>query len=234
MNFIVVGCGRVGAELAYKLFRLGHQVTVIDQDQESFNRLNADFRGRTVEGEAVAAETLERAGIEKADGIAVVTNSDTLNAVIGHTARAFYHVPQVIVRNYDPGLRGMIESFGLQIVSSTAWGAERLQELLLDPSFRAVFSAGNGEVELYEMLIPAAWEGKTIGQLMHGCKPGLAAVMALTRAGRAEIPDLDHPFQAGDILSISATLEGAETLRARLQAGAAVVRDGPAARNPEA
>jgi trk system potassium uptake protein TrkA len=219
MNFIIVGCGRVGAELAFKLFKLGHQVTIIDQDRESFNRLDTDFRGRTIEGEAVAAETLERAGILEADGIAVVTNSDTLNAVIGHTARAYYNVSQVIVRNYDPALRGMIESFGLQMVSSTAWGAERLQELLLDPSFRSVFSAGNGEVELYEMLVPAAWAGRTVGDLMAGCRDNAVIVAALTRAGRAELPAADKPLQVGDILSISATLEGAQTLRARLQSG---------------
>jgi trk system potassium uptake protein TrkA len=217
MNFIVVGCGRVGAELAYKLFKLGHQVTVVDQDRESFNRLGTDFRGRTIEGEAVAAETLERAGIEKSDGIAVVTNSDTLNAVIGHTARAYYHVPQVIVRNYDPALRGMMESFGLQIVSSTAWGAERLQELLLDPSFRAVFSAGNGEVELYEMLIPASWEGRTIQNLMQDCTE--CVVVALTRAGRAEIPPADKSLRVGDILSVSTTLAGVQMLRAILENG---------------
>jgi trk system potassium uptake protein TrkA len=219
MNFIVVGCGRVGAELAFKLFKLGHQVTIIDQNRESFNRLDADFRGRTIEGEAVAADTLERAGIQDADGIAVVTNSDTLNAVIGHAARSYYNVGQVIVRNYDPALRSMMEAFGLQIVSSTAWGAERLQELLLDPSFRAVFSAGNGEVELYEMLIPAAWEGRSITDLMTGCRDEAVVVVALTRAGRAEIPAGDRSLQAGDILSISATLEGAQTLRARLQNG---------------
>ncbi|HEY2981160.1 MAG TPA: TrkA family potassium uptake protein [Anaerolineales bacterium] len=215
MNFIVIGCGRVGAELAFKLYKLGHKVTVVDEDRESFNRLDTDFRGRAIEGEAVAADTLERAGIEQADGIAVVTNSDTLNAVIGHAARAYYKVPQVIVRNYDPALRGMMESFGLQLVSSTAWGAERIQELLLDPSFRAVFSAGNGEVELYEMLIPGVWEGKTIESLLQGCTE--CVVVALTRAGRAEIPPVDKSFQAGDILSVSATLEGVESLRARLQ-----------------
>lgn len=217
MNFIVVGCGRVGAELAFKLFKLGHQVTVVDQDEQSFNRLDTDFRGRTIEGEAVAADTLERAGIESADGIAVVTNSDTLNAVIGHTARAYYKVPQVIVRNYDPALRGMIESFGLQMVSSTAWGAERLQELLLDPSFRAVFSAGNGEVELYEMMIPIAWHGKSIDSLIQGCRD--CVVVALTRAGRAEIPSGEQTFMAGDILAVSATFEGVKDLRARLETG---------------
>ena len=214
MNFIVVGCGRVGAELALKLFKIGHQVTVVDQDKESFNRLDMEFRGRTIEGEALSADTMERAGIDKADGIAVVTNSDTLNAVIGHTARAHYKVPQVIVRNYDPALRSMIESFGLQIVSSTAWGAERLQELLLDPSFRAVFSAGNGEVELYEMLIPSSWDGKTIQSLMQGSSE--AVLVALTRAGRAEIPSLEKSLQAGDVLAVSATLDGVELLRTRL------------------
>jgi trk system potassium uptake protein len=215
MNFIVVGCGRVGAELALKLFKLGHQVTVVDQDKESFNRLDMEFRGRTIEGEALSADTMERAGIEKADGIAVVTNSDTLNAVIGHTARVHYKVQQVIVRNYDPALRSMIESFGLQIVSSTAWGAERLQELLLDPSFRAVFSAGNGEVELYEMLIPAAWDGQTVESLLQASQGSV--VVALTRAGRAEIPAMDKALQAGDILAVSATLDGVEILRARLR-----------------
>jgi trk system potassium uptake protein TrkA len=119
----------------------------------------------------------------------------------------------------------MIESFGLQMVSSTAWGAERLQELLLDPSFRTVFSAGNGEVELYEMLIPVAWEGKSIAALMQGCND--CVVAALTRAGRAEIPAGDRSFQVGDILSVSATLAGVQVLRARLQSVS------PSTRTPE-
>ncbi|HEX5637622.1 MAG TPA: NAD-binding protein, partial [Gammaproteobacteria bacterium] len=54
MNFIVVGCGRVGAELAYHLFSGGHQVVVVDSRKESFNRLHPDFRGRTLEGEGLA------------------------------------------------------------------------------------------------------------------------------------------------------------------------------------
>ena len=53
MNMIVVGCGRVGAELASRLHQKGHKVTVIDQTANSFNTLPADFLGRTVEGEAL-------------------------------------------------------------------------------------------------------------------------------------------------------------------------------------
>ena len=142
MNFIVIGCGRFGAELAYRLFMDKHQVVVVDMNPKAFNRLHPDFRGRTVEGNSLSADTLVRAATDKADGVAVVTNSDTMNAVIGHTVRIHYpNVKQLIVRNYDPTLRGMLEAFGLQLVSSTSWGAERVQELLIDPSFRAVFSA---------------------------------------------------------------------------------------------
>ena len=140
MNFIVIGCGRVGSELSFRLFKNGHQVVVVDSKKDSFNRIHAEFRGRTVEGEALSVDTFTRAGMDKADGVAVVTNSDPMNAVIGHTIRMHYpQVKQVLVRNYDPAMREMLEAFGLQIVSSTAWGAERLQELLIDPSFRAVF-----------------------------------------------------------------------------------------------
>jgi len=218
MNFIVVGCGRVGAQLSFRLFRLGHQVVVVDSNQNSFNRLHPDFRGRTVEGEILSLDTLERAGVDRADGVAVVTNSDTLNAVIGHAIRShFPQVRQVVVRNYDPVLREMLEAFGLQFVSSTAWGAERLQELLIDPSFRAVFSAGNGEVEMYEMYVPAEWEGSTISDLLNDCKETVCA--ALTRAGRAELPSPTMELKIGDILTVSATLEGVKSLRARLQKG---------------
>ena len=218
MNFIVVGCGRFGAELAYRLFTNGHQVAVVDANPKAFNRLHPDYRGRTVEGDSLSADTLSRAAADKADGLAVVTNSDTMNAVIGHTVRVHYpNVKQVIVRNYDPAMRGMLEAFGLQIVSSTAWGAERVQELLLDPSFRAVFSAGNGEVEMYEMFISEKFSGSAISSLLNGCEGIVCA--ALTRAGRAELPSPNAILQKGDILTVSATLEGVQSLRAKLGEG---------------
>jgi trk system potassium uptake protein len=218
MNFIVVGCGRFGSELAYRLFQNGHQVVVVDNNQQSLNRLDPEFRGRTVIGDTLSADTLSRAGADKAEGIAVVTNSDALNAVIGHTVRVHYpNVKQVVVRNYDPAMRDMLEAFGLQLVSSTAWGAERVQELLIDPSFRAVFSAGNGEVEMYEMYISPKWNGMSVSELLKGCSE--IVTVALTRAGRAELPSQNATLYKDDILTVSATLEGVKALREKLQEG---------------
>jgi len=214
MNFIVVGCGRVGAELSYHLFKSGHQVVVVDSRKEAFNRLHPDFRGRTLEGEGLAESVLERAGIREADGLAAVTNSDTLNAVVAHTAITFYNVPNVVARNYDPNLRAVIEAFGLQTVGSTYWGAQRVEELLINPSQKVVYSAGNGEVEIYEVLIPETWNGHTLGELLDPIAQCLP--VAYSRAGRASLPEKSTRLQTGDILNVSTTFEGSTTLTARL------------------
>src|SRR5258706_5869347 len=214
MNFIVVGCGRVGGDRAYHLLRAGHQVVVVYSGKEAFNRLHPDFRGRTLEGEGLAESVLERAGIREADGLAAVTNSDTLNAVVAHTAITFYSVPNVVARNYDPNLRGVIEAFGLQTVGSTYWGAQRVEELLMNPLQKAGYSAGNGEVEVYEILIPENWNERTLGELLNAltqCYP-----VALARAGRASLPEMGTRLQTGDVLNVSSTFEGIGTLTARL------------------
>ncbi len=214
MNFIVVGCGRVGAELSYRLFKSGHQIIVVDSNRESFNRLHPDFRGRTLEGDCLAENVLDRAGITEANGLASVTNSDTLNAVVAHTARSFYKVPVVVARNYDPTLRVVIESFGLQTVSSTFWGAQRVEELLINPSQRMIYSAGNGEVEVYEIIIPETWSGSTLGKLLEPLKQCFP--VAVSRAGRSALPELGTVLQSGDALNISTTYDGIGALTARL------------------
>lgn len=214
MNVIVVGCGRLGAELAWRLFHAGHDVTVVDTTEQSFERLKPDFRGRTVTGEALSKEVLERAGIEKADGLAAVTNLDTLNAVIGHAAQVIYKVPNVVVRNYDPSLRPVLETFHLQIVSSTAWGAQRIEEILGSAAANTVFSAGNGEVEIYELAVPQSWNGRTLGNLLG--ESGQCLPAALTRAGRSSLPATDTVLETGDLLALSATVDGIAELRTRL------------------
>ena len=215
MFIIVVGCGRVGAELAFRLHQRGHQVAVIDQVGASFANLDPDYRGRTIEGEVLSQDVLTRAGIAEAEGLAAVTNSDSVNAVVGHMAREVYKVPNVVVRNYNPRWLPMHEAFGLQVVSSTAWGAQRIEELLYRPLGRAVFSAGNGEVEVYELVVPEAWRGRRLGDLIPA---GECLAVAFTRAGRSSLPSPDLTVEPGDVVHVSATLAGIEGLRERASA----------------
>ena len=214
MKVIVVGCGRVGSELSYRLFEKGHKVTVIDTQMSAFENLDSRFRGRTIEGEALNQEVLQRAEIEQADGIAVVTSSDTLNTVVAHIARSVYQVPNIVVRNYDPNWRKLHEVFDLQTVSTSSWGAQRIEELLYHQELRTVFSAGNGEVEIYEFTVPEVWHEHVLSELLgtEGCTP-----VAITRSGKAILPDRDQIVKEGDAVLVSATFAGISKLRAMLR-----------------
>ncbi len=215
MNIIVVGCGRVGAQLANRLSQKGHHVTVVDVAPSAFENLNTGFRGRTLEGDVLTQDLLRRAGIEQADALAAVTNSDTLNVVVGRIAHTLYNVASVVCRNYEPRYRSLYETFNLQEISSALWGAQRMEEMLEDVTLRTVFSAGDGEVEVYEVMAPRPWHGRSLGDLLGDC----ACLVALTRAGKASLPTLDTLLEYGDILHLSATLEGIEKLRLRLAQG---------------
>jgi trk system potassium uptake protein TrkA len=213
MNIIIVGCGRVGSELAYRLFQKGHNVTIIDYTAASFQNLHPDFRGLTIEGEALNRDVLHRAGIESADGFVAVSNSDSLNAVVCYLARIAYGIQNVVVRNYDPTYRPLHEAFGNQIISSSSWGAQRFEEMLNHAEMRTVFSAGNGEVEIYEFSVEESWDGKRLGDLLPGdvCVP-----VSLTRSGIAILPNCDTILAENDVVLVSATFEGIEQVRQHL------------------
>lgn len=213
MRVVVVGCGRLGAELAGRLFQRGHEVSVVDADEGAFRKLPPDFEGRIGEGEAINRDVLHRAGIEKADAVAVVTDSDIMNAVVGHLAREYYHINNVVVRNHDARYRPILEAYNLQLISALSWGSQRIEEMIYHADVKAVFSAGNGEVEVYELAVPAAWSGRRMREILG---ENVALPVSITRAGRAMLPSLDMVIEEGDILHVSATLDGVEALRKRI------------------
>lgn len=213
MNVIVIGCGRVGSELAYNLYQRGQKVVVLDRDPNAFKNLPSDFRGRTLAGEVLSRDLLLRAGIENADAIAAVTPDDAVNAVIAHAARVVWKIKNIVVRDYEPSKRELHEAFGYQLVSPSVWGAQRIEEMLGGGQLRTVFSAGNGEIEVYEFTIPAAWHGKHLTEVLYNghCQP-----VAISRAGRAMLPSSSLPLETGDVVHVSATQEGIEGLRKKL------------------
>lgn len=213
MKVIIVGCGRVGAQVANRLSRGSHQVTVIDATAMAFNALDTDFRGRTLEGDVLAQDMLRRAGIQGADALAALTSSDSLNAVVAYLARNEFGVRHVVARNYEPRFSSLYEAFNVQAVGPSSWGAQRIEEALSGGAVHTVFSAGNGEVEVYEVVIPAAWHGRRLGDLINhsGCM-----AIALTRGGKATIPTQESIVEAGDFLHLSATFEGITAIRQRL------------------
>ncbi len=213
MYVIVVGCGRIGSELASRLYRQGHTVVVLDKDKDAFKNLPDDFRGKTLAGDVLDKELLLRAGIEGADALAMVTPVDSVNAVVARAAKLEWKTRNIVVRGYEPSKHGLHEAFGYQLVSPSVWGTQRIEEILGGVALRTVFSAGNGEVEVYEFTVPLAWNGKQMSELIHDaqCQP-----VALSRAGRAVLTAPTLAVETGDVIHVAATRDGIEGIRNRL------------------
>ncbi len=209
MNVIIVGCGRVGVELALSLHEK-HLVTVIDPNPRAFDRLGIKYSGRTVQGEGLNQDVLLRAGIETADALAAVTSSDNVNAVVSRIARDIFHVRRVVARVYNPRRAAIYDKLNLQTVSSSSWGAHRIEQILIHPGLQSMSSAGNGEVQLFEMTVLPDWNGRRLSDLLPADQ---VMPVALERCGHGILPRFDTTLQSDDILQVSATIEGAKTLR---------------------
>ncbi|MEW6402353.1 MAG: TrkA family potassium uptake protein [Chloroflexota bacterium] len=212
MNIVIVGCGRVGVELALALHQ-NHTVSVIDRNARSFDRLGLHFSGRTVQGHGMDRTALERAGIESADALAAVTSSDNVNAIVARVAQKIYHVKRVVARIYNPRRAPIYEKLDLQTVSSSTWGAHRIEQLLIHPGMQSISSAGNGEVQVYEMTVPSDWNGRKLSDLVP---LEYAIPVALARSGKGILPRSEIILEAQDILQVSSTPEGVKILRERV------------------
>ncbi|MFH1542836.1 MAG: TrkA family potassium uptake protein [bacterium] len=142
MHVIIVGCGRVGSQLAQILSTEGHNVVIVDKKAKAFKRLGPDFNGITITGIGFDADILKRAGIERADALAAVTNGDNSNIMVSEIAKKIYNVPRVITRIYDPLRADIFKKFGLNTISTTTIVAQIFRSAILKESARNQFSIG--------------------------------------------------------------------------------------------
>src|SRR5215213_9741752 len=134
MYVVIMGCGRVGARLATQLVSAGHEVLVMDMVPSAFERLGRDFLGSTVIGNGIDHDDLVKAGIERADAFAAVTQGDNRNIMAAQIAKHIFKVPRVVTRIYDPIRQDTFKALGLDAVSPTVIGASAVLDALLAPT----------------------------------------------------------------------------------------------------
>lgn len=130
MKIVIMGCGRVGAQLASLLDAEGHKVTILDIDAYSFRRLPPGFGGTALVGDGTDEDTLKKAGIEEAGAFVAVTQGDNRNVMAAQIARNMFNVPRVLCRIYDPLRKDLYEMLGLEAISPTTVFAQLLKERL--------------------------------------------------------------------------------------------------------
>ncbi len=128
MKAVIMGCGRVGAQLADMLDAEGHEVTVLDIDALSFKRLSSTFGGTALIGNGIDQEALKRAGIERADVFVAVTQGDNRNIMAAQVTKHIFNVPRVICRIYDPLRQKIYEMLGIEALSPTTVFAQLLKD----------------------------------------------------------------------------------------------------------
>jgi trk system potassium uptake protein TrkA len=210
MKILVIGCGRVGAGLAKTLVGRGHSVTVVDKDPNAFEKLGDHFKGQTILGIGFDREVLLKAGIERADGVAAVTARDEANVVASRIARDIFHVPKVVARLYDVRQAEIYKRLGIQTIAPTAWGINRIADLLLYSPLETVFSIGSGDVELVEVGVPRLLVGKTVRDLTVA---GEIHVVSITRANKTFLATLGTIFREGDLLHVAALTTSGNRLK---------------------
>jgi trk system potassium uptake protein len=137
MFVMIVGAGRVGSAVAKSALAEGHEVSVLDEDPLSHERLDAgqnqsweDSGGQFTVGTALEIDALEQAGIARAEVFIASTDGDNTNLIIAQIAQRRFGVERVIVRVMDPARASWYGEQGLQTISPTKHAIEMFERAL--------------------------------------------------------------------------------------------------------
>lgn len=199
---MILGCGRVGTLLAHRLDELGHSVAVVDQDPTAFRSLGPEFGGQTVTGVGFDRETLESAGIARAQAFAAVSSGDNSNILAARVARETYGVEQVVARIYDPRRAEVYQRLGIPTVATVAWTTGQILRRILPLGAEVEYRDPSGTVMLAEVHLGESWLGKRATALEEASG---ARIAFITRYGSAMLPQPDTVLQDGDLVHVLCT-----------------------------
>jgi trk system potassium uptake protein TrkA len=199
MYAIVAGGGKVGANVARSLLRLGHEVTLLEQERDRFDRLEDEFEHQVQRGDATELHVLERAGIARPpDIVLALTGDDEDNLVISQLAREKYGVEQVIARVNDPRNQAHFDLLGISpTVCATSSIMALVEHEVPEHDLIHLLELRKENLEIVEVMIdrdsPSA--GKRVENLEL---PDGARLISVMRSGRAEIAVGATQLEAGD------------------------------------
>jgi trk system potassium uptake protein TrkA len=194
MNIMIVGCGRVGSQLAVLLSQEGHNVTIIDKNADSFKRLGGTFNGVTAVGNAFDEKLLRELKIEKQDAFVSVTSGDNTNLMASQIARKMFKVPRVIARVYDPERADIYKKFDLDIISGTILVAAMIRDKIIENRFTG-YLVETGELGVIEIIASEDLEGRRVSDLNI---PDEFAVVVIERKKKVIITETFTKIELGD------------------------------------
>ena len=223
-NVIVVGCGRVGSQLASLLSESGNNVCCIDRSTDAFANLGRNFNGSTVQGVGFDEEVLIRAGVEECDVLAAVTQYDNANLMCAEVANRIFDVPHVIARLYNPDHARAYSQLGIDYVCGTALVADEIFSKVTAGHGSYITTFGNYEILKFSLnLNTQDDEGRDDGRkFIHVDdieRDHEIRVIAFERADGSitSIPSEDSVLYDGDTILVCAQQDHIEQLSRYMQ-----------------
>jgi trk system potassium uptake protein TrkA len=199
MYVLIAGGGKVGANLARSLLRVGHEVTLVEQRSDRYERLEEEFEHVVVQGDATEVLVLERAGIQRPPSIVVAaTGDDEDNIVICQLAREKYGVEKVIARVNDPRNQAHFDLLGVSpTVCATSSIMALVEHEVPEHGLVHLLELPKENVEIVEVQISpdATCTGQSIAQLEL---PEGSRLISVKRNGQFEIADGATVLRPGD------------------------------------
>jgi trk system potassium uptake protein len=196
---LVAGGGKVGANVTRTLISWGHEVTLIEQRRDRFERLEEEFEHRVQVGDATELFVLERAGIRRPpDLLVAVTGDDEDNIVICQVARDHYGVQKVIARVNDPRNQEHFDLLGIMpTVSATANVLAMIEHEVPEHELVHLLQLKRENLDIVEVQIDK--DSPSVGRRVDSIKlPNGSRLICVMRDGKTEIADGSIELQAGD------------------------------------
>lgn len=208
MHIIVVGCGRVGSELAMQLSEESHSVVVIEKNRDALRRLS-HYHGRTIIGSGFDRDVLFQAEASRADALAAVTSGDNTNILCARIARDHYNIKNVVARIYDPQRAEIYMKLGIPTVATSLWTTKQVKRWMLPSDESREWTDSAGSLHLLERIVPDHLAGQPLSRFNPSER---VRVVGLIRGGEGRV-DIDGLFaQENDILEFMVTSDGLEEL----------------------
>ena len=210
LNIIIVGCGKVGRALVEQLSKEGHYITIIDKNPEKIQSLTNLYDIMGIVGNGASYSVQMEAGIEDADLIISVTDSDELNLLCCTVAKQVGDcsaIARVRMPDYSKEVSYLRDKLGLaMIINPELEAAKEAARILYLPTALEINSFAHGQAELIKIKVPEGntIDGMTIAHLGRKIAPNIL-ICAVERDGEVTIPAGDFTIQRGDIISFAAS-----------------------------
>lgn len=207
MNIIIIGCGRVGRTLAQRLYNEKHNVTVIDVSAEKVKTITERCDIMGVFGNGATYTTQREAGIQNADLLIAVTNSDELNVlccVVAKKEGKCKTIARVKNPDYSHDSLYLKEQLGLSMVINPEYvAAEEIARVIRFPRALAIEPFAKGKVELIKFRLrkDSPLIGMSVKDMAIKYHPNLL-VCTIERGEEAYIANGDFCFEERDVISI--------------------------------